>query len=268
MEGTTPHPKIKKSSYKKVEVMLDFKQRRHEEELMDLPETSREEFTRALYEIQWVNKNLGGISAIDNTLWEMIPDGFQGTIRILDLGTGSADIPLALAKGIRSLKAEYDPGQWTIEFQITAIDLHSTAVEVAKELTADYPEITVRQGDALNLEYADQSFDFVISSLTMHHLEGDGPQRLLSEMNRLSRIGFIVNDLERHPLAWLAIKAVSFLTGKGKVFANDAPLSVLRGFTRPELEDLCRQAGLSASGTKVEIRHRAPYRWLLIGRKR
>jgi hypothetical protein len=231
-----------------------FNTRRDEEELMDLPSTPRVEFVQALHDIQWVNTNLGGSSALLEEFIRLIPSGFQGTLSVLDLGTGSADIPRALVDWTRSL-----PEEQRIQLQITAVDVHPVAVEISKQLCAYYPEVTVMQADALTLEYPNQSFDIVINSMFMHHLQQDEAVRLLREMARLCRIGFIVNDLERHPVAWLGIKALCFLTGKGRIFKNDAPLSVLRGFTCSDLALLRQQAQLPA----MRIRRRKPYRWLL-----
>ena len=231
-----------------------FQTRRDEDEWMDLPTTSRQDFTEALHDIQWVNRNLGGTAVILSELAQFIPTSFSGVFSILDLGTGSADIPQAIMDWVRQVF----PAQ-EIQFKITAVDIHTVAVDVAKQLAQSYPEIEVIQADALNLDFPDESFDVVISSMFMHHLTGEQPVRLLQEMARLCRQGFIVNDLERHPLAWLGIKTLGVLQGKGKVFRNDAPLSVLRGFTRQELLSLKESAGLPA----LEIHHRKPYRWCL-----
>ncbi len=234
-----------------IESVLTFKKRRDEEELMDLPSTSRQDFIRALQDIQWVNRNLGGIQAIQSKLERMLPIGFRGNVSILDLGTGSADIPLALAKWAQNNQR--------IPLTITAVDLHPVAVETARNMIRGYPEIKVCQGDALNWPMPDQSYDYVISSMFMHHLPQDEAVRLLREMARLCKYGLIVNDLERHPMAWLGIKLLSILTGKGRIFRNDAPLSVLRGFTKTELEALKQEVGLP----QLQIQRQYPYRWIV-----
>lgn len=239
-----------------------FQDRHQEEELMDLPTTSRKDFTEALYDIQWVNQNLGGVNVLLAELMEFIPpyaDGEEVTsFTILDLGTGSADIPRAIAQWLR----QHPAGQ-SLKVHITAVDVHPVAVAVARQMGQEYPEIRVIQGDALNLDFADDTFDVVISSMFMHHLPSDEAVRLLQTMARLGRQGFIVNDLERHPLAWLGIKVLGFLQCKGKIFQNDAPLSVLRGFTYQELTILKDAAGLP----DLAIHHRRPYRWILSWKK-
>lgn len=227
-----------------------FETRKDQEEWMDMPSTSREDFVRALEDIQWVNERLGGTQAIVDTLFKHMRFLQNQPVSILDLGTGSADIPLALAQTARSKQRNVE---------ILAVDLNETAVQVARETTLAYPEIQVLQADALALPYADQTFDWVISSMFMHHLKQAEAVHLLQEMSRLARCGFIINDLERHPLAYAAISILGKVTRKGRVFMNDAPLSVLRGFTRSDLESLKEQSGLPT----LEIQHRRPYRWIL-----
>jgi 2-polyprenyl-3-methyl-5-hydroxy-6-metoxy-1,4-benzoquinol methylase len=234
-----------------------FSCRSRDDEWMDLPSTSREEFVQALHDIRWVNKRLGGTAALLNGVLELLPRTYAGTFKILDLGTGSADIPLALARWARSQKHKTN-----IRFEITALDMHPIAVETARHMTQDYPEIEVTQGNALQLSYDNQSFDIVTSSMCMHHLSDADAGRLLREMARLGRLGFVINELERHPLAWLGIHLLGRFTRKGAVFKHDAPLSVLRGFNRKELETLRTQSSLAG----LQIFHRRPYRWLLIWR--
>lgn len=235
-----------------------FKSRKHEDEWMDLPSTSTGEFTEALRDIQWVNRNLGGTEVLLSAFQSMLPSDLPAALSVLDIGTGSADIPRALANWARAANHLNLP-----PLHITACDIHPVAVSVSRQLCQGYPEITVVQADALNLSYTENSFDIVISSMFLHHLDNAQAVQLLREMARISRIGLIVNDLERHPLAWLGIKTLGHLTRKGRIFKNDAPLSVLRGFDRSDLERLKQQSGL----TTLEIQHHRPYRWVLCWRK-
>src|SRR5690606_18591390 len=117
-------------------------------------------------------------------------------IRIVDLGTGSADIPRDLVDWGRA----HD-----VRFEITAVDIHPVAVEVSRKLSDGYPEIEPVQANALKLDYPDNHFDVAVSSMFMHHLSDEDAARLLRAMHRLARMGSVVNDLERHPMAWLGI---------------------------------------------------------------
>lgn len=234
--------------------LFPFRRRSNRPELMEQPGLDKRELIRALRELRWVNRRLGGSAIILEALQEVLRSqpaiGASEPVSILDLGTGSADIPLALADWGRAAGRP---------LRITAVDVHPTAVETARLLVRDYPEIHVAREDALHLPYPPECFDVVISSLFLHHLSPTEAVSVLKAMARLCRRGIIVNDLERHPLAWLGIWLLGALTGKGRVFRNDAPLSVLRGFTQSELQALSERAGMEGA----RLRHRRPYRWLL-----
>lgn len=228
-----------------------FTLRAEQEERMEDPGTSAAEFIRALEDIRWVNRYLGGTDIALATLQNMIrayPE--QTHWRLLDLGTGAGDIPLAL----------YQWGQQHgVSLSITAVDCHPVAVDYARNLTAHIPDISVWQADALQLGCEDGSFDIAFSSMFMHHLSNDGAVRLLQEMDRLSCRGFFISDLERHPMAYWGIKTLGWLLSKGSVFRHDAPLSVRRGFNREELGRLLIESGLR----QVNIRPCWPYRWVI-----
>jgi 2-polyprenyl-3-methyl-5-hydroxy-6-metoxy-1,4-benzoquinol methylase len=231
-------------------LMPDTQTRSVESEIMDEPEVTQQEFVRALREIRWVNRYLGGTTAILDALKTLCKTDHE-PLRILDIGTGSADIPMALAEWGRATQRR---------LEITAVDLHPLAVQEAKARVSAYPEISVEACDAFQLPYPPESFDFVISSMFLHHLDDNEAVILLQKMVTLARRGVIINDLERHPLAWLGIRLLSILTAKGAVFYNDSALSVLRGFKKKELNTYCQQAGLK----NFQIQHRHPFRWLLI----
>lgn len=228
-----------------------FDRRTHAEELMDRPETSRADFARALEDIRWTNRRLGGIDAVLEETAALLEKHGLKQARILDLGTGCADIPRALADWGRA---------HGIRLEITGLDLHAVSVEEARKLTAGYPEISIRQGDALSVDEPDASYDIVISTQFMHHLTDEEAVRLLREKARLCRVGLVVNDLERHPLAWLGVAAVGLLAGKGRVFRNDGPLSVLRGFSPADMQSLAGQAGLRGA----RVSRRKAYRLVLV----
>ena len=226
------------------------KRSQHEEELMDLPDTSAEDFARALTDLRWSNRKLGGIDGLQQELAAMLKRHGKTSASILDLATGCADIPMALVEWGHA----HD-----IDLHITGIDMHEVSVTEARRLIKNTPAISVEQGDALHLPYPDASFDIVISTQFMHHLDDAQAIQMLREKTRLCRLGWIVNDLHRHPMAWLGIKSVGLFTRKGRVFRNDGPLSVLRGFKPAEMTALAKQAGVN----NTEVIPHKPYRLVM-----
>jgi ubiquinone/menaquinone biosynthesis C-methylase UbiE len=69
---------------------------------------------------------------------------------------------------------------------VTVIDLNDLAAREAHIRTRALPEITVLAADALNLPFADRSFDFVLASMFLHHFETKGAARILRSFARVA----------------------------------------------------------------------------------
>ena len=66
-------------------------------------------------------------------------------------------------------------------------------------------------------------------------------------MHRLARRGFVVNDLVRGRAGYATAWLTSRLFTRNRLTRHDAPLSVLRAYTPPELEGLLARAGISGA---------------------
>ncbi|MEK7443441.1 MAG: methyltransferase domain-containing protein [candidate division NC10 bacterium] len=156
-------------------------------------------------------------------------------VTVLDLGTGAADIPLALIRWARRARRS---------LRVFALDRDWSTLRVARGLTMLYPEITFVQADALALPFRRDAVDVVISALTLHHLEPAGAARCLEGMDAVSRIGLVVNDLYRSRAAWALVWVATRLLARSRMSWHDGPLSVLRAYTAEELRGLCARARL------------------------
>ena len=154
------------------------------------------------------------------------------TIRILDVGTGGAEIPIALAEWARN------DG---FRVHVTAIDLVPEVTHVARENAAGFPEIEVRQQDLFAL--SNERFDYVTASLLLHHIPPAESQRLLATFDSLATRGVLLSDLFRSHASYCAVTALSYLIGN-RVVMHDGPLSVRRAFKLEELTSLAKDAGL------------------------
>jgi hypothetical protein len=76
-------------------------------------------------------------------------------------------------------------------------------------------------------------------------------------MRRVATQGVVINDLERHPIAYHAIRILSRLFVRSPIVRHDAPLSVRRGFRAEDLEGWRRTEQLADLG----YRRRWPFRW-------
>jgi ubiquinone/menaquinone biosynthesis C-methylase UbiE len=116
-------------------------------------------------------------------------------------------------------------------------------VEISRKLAGSFPQIVVKQGDILDIDLPDKSMDIVLCSLTIHHFSDQDAVQLLKTMARISRIGIIVNDLQRNWIAASSAWLYTHLTTRNPLTLNDAYVSVRRAFTPQELTKLADSAG-------------------------
>ena len=205
-------------------------------ELLDDSGHDPAELATNFRDIQRVNQLLGGTSAILRhlpRLLEAIPPAQPVTV--LDLATGSADIPLAISRWAK---------RHGTAITTVASDSSAAILALARTQVAGHPGITVAQYDARAVPLPDKQFDIVLCSLSLHHFAPDDAVRVLREMDRLARTGFILNDLRRGRLGYAAAWIASRLTTRNRLTRNDAPLSVMRAYTPDELDRLLHRAGI------------------------
>lgn len=82
-------------------------------------------------------------------------------------------------------------------------------------------------------------------SLTLHHLAPAEAAGCLAAMDRVSRLGFVVNDLVRGRAAWTLVWLATRLFARSAMSRHDGPLSVRRSYSSAEVADLCARAGVA-----------------------
>jgi 2-polyprenyl-3-methyl-5-hydroxy-6-metoxy-1,4-benzoquinol methylase len=202
-------------------------------EIMDTQKVSMCEMKETLAFLETTNKIFGGADVFIKKLSEASKRWNKNqTIHILDVGTGSADIPLAIAAWAR---------EHEFKVQITGIDLMDDIVSIAKEKTKSFPEIKIEQRDLFTLT---ESYDYIIANLLLHHVPPSEFIHLLKTFDRLAKRGIIISDLLRSTLSYAAVSAFSYLKGNW-IVRHDGPLSVRRAFTLNDLNQLIAVSGLN-----------------------
>jgi len=225
--------------------------RRHDPEWMDRDDNAPADLIGTLDDIRLVNRYLFGSSILVRAVRPFLSRLGRGeTLSVLDVGTGGGDLPLDLVGAARRMGRK---------IRIVAVDRDPVILDYAREKTAATPEIEVRHADAFELPFPPASFDLVTASMFLHHFKHDEAVRLLAGFKTLARQAVLINDLRRHAVSWAFIGLTSRMTRRHPMFVHDAALSVLRGFTKPELLAAAREAG-AADAT---VKRRLPYRLLL-----
>jgi ubiquinone/menaquinone biosynthesis C-methylase UbiE len=205
-------------------------------ELLDEAVEDRAELAGNFRDIRRVNLLLGGTSIVLRLLprlLETVPAGQP--VSVLDIATGCGDIPVALSR-------------WAVRrgiaMHIVASDISEDILDLAREFTSGVPNIDIVRHDARDVPLPDNSVDIVVCSLALHHFAPPDAIRILREMDRLARHGFILNDLHRSRPGYFAAWLAAHFTTRNRLTRHDAPLSVRRAYTVPELRDLLRRAGI------------------------
>jgi 2-polyprenyl-3-methyl-5-hydroxy-6-metoxy-1,4-benzoquinol methylase len=214
---------------------MDLRTRSPRLEIMDTVTLAPAEMDRTLNFLALTNKWFGGTNVITRYLDEWIASNEHNPISILDVGTGGADIPLALVAWARRRH---------VRVRVVGLDLVPEIVEIARARTAREPNIEIRQGDLFRLAESAERFDVVTASLFLHHMPGAQALSALRAFDRLATRGVIVSDLVRSASSYCAVGLASYLFGNA-IVRHDGRLSVERSFRRDELQALAAEAGLT-----------------------
>ena len=121
--------------------------------------------------------------------------GWDGGGPVLDVGTGTAQIPIELCRLYAEMDAAADDGvrgRWG-DIRITAVDLADPMLAVARgnvEAAGFADRVTVEKADAKQLHFPDWHFGAVVSNSIVHHIPD--PFACLSEMHRVCRLEGVV----------------------------------------------------------------------------
>jgi SAM-dependent methyltransferase len=206
-----------------------------EKELMDLPGNAPAVLEEDLRNLRLINRYLGGYRCIRKGLEEIVDGKQSREISILDVGTGSADIPVALVRWARTRD---------IGIRIVALEPDPVTACIAASRTRHLGEISVVRGDASEPPFPPASFDCVLASQLLHHFPEERIIALLKTWSQLARRAIVVGDLVRHPIAYYGIHWLTWLCTRNPMTLTDAPLSVKRAFTVREWRELFRRAAV------------------------
>jgi 2-polyprenyl-3-methyl-5-hydroxy-6-metoxy-1,4-benzoquinol methylase len=223
---------------------MNWQQRSYEKELLDLPGNSFADIRQNMAELNTINHLLGGHAITIAGLKAVA--GNHNKLLVCEIGCGGGDNLAVLHHWAKKRG---------VELSCLGIDINEDCIRYARE---QFPAGNYVTGDYRAVILSAQP-DIVFSSLFCHHFTDEELTDQLRWMQMNSRLGFFINDLQRHWLAYFAIRWLTKIFSKSALVKNDAPLSVQRGFIKKEWQQLFGKAGIVAE----RIRWKWAFRWLV-----
>ena len=209
--------------------------RSYQPELLDAEGIPFEAILQNMRELNTINTLLGGHSITVKGLKQL--SGQLHQITVCEIGCGGGD-------NLAAIKMYCDARQ--ISVNLIGVDLKQECIDVAKQ----HPLLKTH-AQFICSDYAAVVFtekpDIIFSSLFCHHFTEAQLVNQLQWMKLHSAVGFFINDLHRH---WLAFSSIRLLTGvfsRSYLVKNDAPLSVKRGFLKTEWSAILHDAGIDTA---------------------
>lgn len=212
--------------------MIDYKKRSLQKELLDQEDIPFRDIFLNMKELEFINSQLGGHRITIKGFKKLLHN--RKSISVCEIGCGGGDNLNALQHYCVKNK---------VNCSFTGIDLNKDCISFAKEnstiknarfIVSDYREV----------DFEDEKPGIIFSSLFCHHFSEQELIEMLHWLRNNATIGFFINDLHRHPLAYHFIKLATKLFSNSYLVKNDAPVSVLRGFKKNEWRSIFKKAGI------------------------
>jgi len=201
-------------------------------EWLDDSQAVANELSSNLADIRRLNAWFGGTQVVKRYVGETLSG--RGNYSLLDIATGSADIPVALVR--------WAP-KYEMALRVVGLDADPRVLADAREVVRDLP-VQLVQADARALPFDNETFDMVTCCLALHHFNPEEAVQVLAEAWRVARRGLLVVDLTRGYLSWMGAWLATRIVARNRMTRHDGPLSVLRAYTPPEMQNLALRAGI------------------------
>lgn len=208
------------------------------DEQMDAPDLPAETYRQVLADLAKVNR--ATFSARPTLAFLKRALGDRRRFKLLDVGFGQGDMLRAIARWAEGRGVVAD---------LVGVDLNPNSEIMAREATDPASPIRYLTGDYR--DRAGEGWDFVVSSLVAHHMTPPELDAFLRFMEREAAVGWMVNDLHRHWLAYHGFPWLARLAGWHRIVREDGQLSIARSFRRADWRGLLEKAGVDRSGAKV-----------------
>ena len=230
---------------------IDTTYRSKEIEIMDDLEMGGEQLIKTLDQIANINKWLGGNGiTVDGVKKLLKGHSKDNVVVIVDLGCGNGDMLRQIAAfGKRN----------GFNFQLLGIDANQTTIDYAIQLSRDFSNIKYIKQDVFSVDFKSIEYDIALSTLFLHHFENEVAFNLLRDLLKKARIGVVINDLHRHPIAYYAFKLLTLVINN-EMAEKDGLTSILKGFKRKELASFAKKLAHKSS---IHWKWAFRYQWII-----
>lgn len=236
-----------------------FSKRADQKEIIDDLEFSSSLLIDNLKDMEFLNRWLGynrrmigGINKVRKkyqAAWE------KRKVVIADLGCGSGDALRYIEDWGRKKRYEHELiGIDGNPFVVAQAKGESLTCSEIKYYIRDILSEGILKGDCKN------GCDIVMLNNICHHFNDEEIVKLIGHLRGCARLAIIINDLHRHFFAYWGIKVLGKIFNLSSLTKHDGPLSVQKGFSRRELENILTAAKIDG----FEIRWTWLFRWQVI----
>ena len=232
---------------------INTKYRTETPEIMDDFTLEGEVLREALDKIAKINQFLGGNSLTLNGVKELILTVPKSRlITIVDVGCGNGDM-------LRVLSNYGKENNYS--FNLIGIDANAFTVNHAKKLSESYSNITFKCEDIFEYDFSQSKSDIILCTLTLHHFKNEEIESLLHPFYDNSKLGIVINDLQRSSLAYRLFQIICFLFQLNSMSREDGLTSILRGLKKEELETFSKKLGFKKYTIQWKWAFR--YQWII-----
>ena len=226
-----------------------MKTRSYQKELLDSDNIPFGDIQLNMQGLDTLNTYLGGHAATCSGIRSLLSSSLSTLpVSIAEIGCGGGD-------NLFSIRRYLDKRMLTAT--LIGIDIKSECIAYARQRFGT--DIEWICSDYRCLSWQKNKPDIIFSSLFCHHFTDEELIDQLRWLKENSRIGFFINDLHRHPLAYHSIRLITRFFFSSYLIRNDAPLSVRRGFRKNEWIRILSSAGI----TDYTIKWRWAFRHLI-----
>lgn len=234
-------------------MFINTKHRTDKLEIMDDFNLEGDVLRDALDKIAKINQLLGGNQLTLQGVKKLISKVSKSArITIVDVGCGNGDMLRKLADyGIEN----------KLDFKLIGIDANRYTINYAQQLSVEYSNIEYSCQDMFGDSFKEVRCDIILCTLTLHHFKNNKIIDLLVNFDLSSRLGIVVNDLQRSVVAYRLFQLLCLVFKIDDMSHKDGLTSILRGFKKRELVQFSKS--LNFSNYMIQWKWAFRYQWII-----